>query len=106
MFRLANPVLLLLALTFIFSGFRCQFNPARTQDPPPGGIDFIDLPEGFHIHYFARNITGARSMVRGDNGTLFVGTRSQGKVYALRDEDGDFNAEKVHTIATGLNSPN
>ena len=45
-------------------------------------------------------------MIRSDKGTLFVGTRRRGYVYALRDEDGDYIAEKVYTIAEGLNMPN
>ena len=38
-------------------------------------------------------------------GTLFVGTRPSGRVYALRDEDGDHKAERVIVLARGLNIP-
>ena len=44
-------------------------------------------------------------MARSPDGTLFVGTRDAGKVYALRDEDGDGRPERVRTIAAGLASP-
>ena len=40
------------------------------------------------------------------NGTLFVGNRSGDKVYAVRDEDGDFKADKKWVVASGLNTPN
>ena len=33
------------------------------------------------------------------NGTLFVGTGERAKVYALKDEDGDFRADTTYTIA-------
>lgn len=65
----------------------------------------IQLPDGFSISVYAADVTGARSMALGDNGTLFVGTRPQGKVYAIVDSDNDYVADKVHTIAEGLNHP-
>lgn len=69
-------------------------------------LDHLKLPEGFQIEIYAEGIDGARSMAMGDNGTLFVGTRNENKVYALRDEDGDFRAEKVFEVASGLEQPN
>ncbi|HMB21146.1 MAG TPA: sorbosone dehydrogenase family protein [Spirochaetota bacterium] len=66
----------------------------------------ISLPDGFSIQVFAKNVEGARSMVLGENGTLFVGSRSEGKVYAIIDKNKDFKADSVVTIASGLNSPN
>ena len=49
----------------------------------------INLPPGFSISVFAE-AEDARSMTWGDEGTLFVGTRSAGQVYAIRDTNGDF----------------
>jgi len=37
---------------------------------------------------------------------LFVGTRGEGKVYAVIDRDGDQKADEILTIARGLNMPN
>ena len=79
------------------------------QPPPPledSRLARIELPPGFHIRVYAKGVAGARSLSLGAEGTLFVGTRSQGRVYALRDEDGDHRAERVVTLARGLNSPN
>jgi len=45
-------------------------------------------------------------MTLGTNGTLFVGSRSEGKVYAVIDRNGDGKADEVITIARGLRSPN
>ena len=64
----------------------------------------IKLPPGFAIEIFARNIPGARSMTLGAKGTLFVGSRGEGKVYAIRH--GGSSQAEVITIAKGLNSPN
>jgi len=60
----------------------------------------LDLPEGFKIEVYARGIDGARSMALGDNGTLFVGTRTENTVYAIQDTDGDFKADSVIVLDT------
>jgi glucose/arabinose dehydrogenase len=74
--------------------------PARAAP----ALDTLSVPEGFSIAYFAENLRNARSMTLGAEGTLFVGTRDAGVVYAIT-HDGK-KATKVRTIATGLNMPN
>jgi len=66
----------------------------------------IKLPEGFRITVFAEGVKNARSMCLTPGGTLFVGTRDAGNVYALRDTNGDHVADLKYTIATGLRMPN
>ncbi|MEY3052574.1 MAG: hypothetical protein RLY31_2359 [Bacteroidota bacterium] len=66
----------------------------------------IRLPDGFEIAIYANDVENARSMALSPNGTLFVGTRDKGSVYALRDEDGDNRADRQYVLATGLNMPN
>ena len=85
----------------------------KSVDPPPPPpppedprLTQIKLPEGFHIRRYAEGVPGARSLSLSPNGTLFVGTRSGGRLYALRDEDGDHKAERVIILASGLNRPN
>jgi glucose/arabinose dehydrogenase len=68
-------------------------------------LDKIKLPEGFSISVYAE-VDGARSMVMSPSGMLFVGTQGAGKVYAVKDTDGDHIADKKWTIASGLNNPN
>ncbi len=84
-------------------------NDAGTGDwSDPGHGSRIELPDGFTIRAWAEGVTDARSMALGSGGTVFVGTRSDGggRVYALRDEDGDLWAERTITLARGLNRPN
>ena len=45
-------------------------------------------------------------MAMGDNGTLFVGTRNENKVYAIQDRDHDFRADNVIVLDTTLEVPN
>jgi glucose/arabinose dehydrogenase len=58
-------------------------------------------------------VPAARSMVLGDQGTLFVGSYggltgqgNVGSVYAVRDTNSDGEADEVFTIIEGLNQPN
>jgi glucose/arabinose dehydrogenase len=67
-------------------------------------MESLVLPPGFKAEVFAKDLRNARSMTLGAKGTLFVGTRDAGVVYAI-EHDGQA-ATKVHTIAKGLNMPN
>ncbi|MFT4971403.1 MAG: glucose/arabinose dehydrogenase, partial [Saprospiraceae bacterium] len=69
-------------------------------------LDKIELPKGFKIELYAENVPNARSMCLSPSGTLFVGTRGAGNVYALKDTDGDFKIDKKYTLAEGLEMPN
>ena len=60
----------------------------------------LTLPAGFKAELYASGMPGARMMAVGANGTLFIGTRTIGRVYAVA-KDG-----KTHTIASGLAQPN
>jgi glucose/arabinose dehydrogenase len=69
-------------------------------------LDKVRLPDGFEIDLYAENVPNARSLALGPGGTVFVGSRQAGKVYALVDADRDQRAERVRVIAENLNSPN
>ena len=69
-------------------------------------LDRIKLPEGFTISVYAEDLPGARTLVQGEKGTLFVGTRKQNTVYAVVDSDGDHVADVTHTYTEGLTNPN
>lgn len=77
-------------------------NPANGQS----SLDFIKLPAGFTIDIYAAGIENARSMTLGDEGTLFVGSRFAGNVYALVDTDQDQKADTLFVLASGLRMPN
>lgn len=65
----------------------------------------IKLPAGFVISVYAE-VPNARSMALSPAGILYVGNRSEDKVYAVVDSNKDGRADKVYTIAKGLNTPN
>ncbi|MXY22913.1 MAG: sorbosone dehydrogenase family protein [Acidobacteria bacterium] len=69
-------------------------------------LDRLTLPPGFSIDVYAADVPNARQMALSPNGTLFVSTRRAGNVYAVLDDDGDQTADRVLTLASGLNMPN
>lgn len=68
-------------------------------------LDLIQLPAGFSIDIYAEGVDNARQMVLGDKGTLFVGSRREGKLWAVTDDDGDQRADKVRLIDKNLKLP-
>ncbi len=79
--------------------------PAITSKSAELPLTSIKLPKGFSIAVYAE-VENARSMALSPSGTLFVGNRNEDKVYAVQDTDGDFKADKVFVLASGLNMPN
>ncbi len=69
-------------------------------------LDTIKLPQGFRISVYSDAVPGARSMAMGPGGTLFVGSRDAGNVYALVDAGDGTRAGQVFTLAKNLNEPN
>ncbi len=68
-------------------------------------LDKIRLPLGFRISVYAE-VPNARSITLSPSGILYVGNRDKDNVYAVVDENKDGKADKVYTIASGLNTPN
>ena len=78
---------------------------AATVAASATALSSVTLPAGFRIDDYATGVRNARGMARGTKGTVFVGSRSAGNVYALVDANNDQKADRVVTIATGLNMP-
>ncbi len=93
---------LLLTLPWLFM-LGSTAGAGRDADLP---LEKIKLPPGFEISVYAYPVPNARSMALSPKGILFVGTRTEGKVYAVIDRDRDNKADEVITLARGLNMPN
>lgn len=78
----------------------CLFSPRIFAADLP--LQQLHLPPGFQIEVYA-TVPNARSMALGNNGIVYVGTKEEGKVFAVVPEG---NHTKVVTIASGLNMPN
>src|SRR5579864_7623825 len=90
-------ILFLTVLTTLIS--KGQVATAQSSLP----LNLIQLPAGFTIDLFASGIPDARSLTLGDNGTVFVGSRQAGKVYAVT---GYPQANHIYILASGLDQPN
>ncbi len=97
-FRKILRFLLLVTVLIGTAGNTCRSETQR--------LDAIKLPQGFRILLYTDSVPGARSLALGPTGVVFVGTRREGKVYAVIDHNKDNVADAVAVIATGLNSPN
>ena len=91
-----------LVVTTVAVSFKFLSKSNSVEDLP---LEQIELPDGFKIAIYAE-VPNARSMVLSDNGTLFVGNRSEDNVYAVQDTDGDMVADKTYVIDKGLKMPN
>ncbi|MBM7071186.1 PQQ-dependent sugar dehydrogenase [Shewanella sp. 202IG2-18] len=69
-------------------------------------LNQLSLPKGFSIDVYAGNVDGARQLTIDDQGVVFVGSRGEGKVYALMPNASKTKAKKVITLLSGLNYPN
>lgn len=76
---------------------------AKDHDLP---IEKLKLPPGFKVDVYAAGVKNARSMVLAPKGTLFVGTRNEGSVYAIPNADQNVWGDRVIEIASGLEMPN
>ena len=90
---------------FVLSGvFAASLAVSGLQSASP--VDRLTVPPGFHLSVFAEKVENAREMALGTQGTVFVGSRTAGKVHAIVDTNGDYKADRVVVIATGLDQPN
>jgi glucose/arabinose dehydrogenase len=77
--------------------------PLTVTPPDKIAHSKLKVPNGFKVELWAHGMPGARMMTRGDKGTIFVGTRTIGKVYAITDKGG----ERTHrVILEGQQQPN
>lgn len=81
----------------------CRFGAAPAVAAGAPETQFA-LPAGFSVSVLVDGVDNARSMAFGADGTLFIGTRRAGKLYAVTEPL--TAAPTVVTIAEGLDMPN
>lgn len=89
-------------LSFIFLVSLCAVTSQINAQVPELPLDKIKLPPGFSISVWA-NVPDARTMTLGDKGTVFVGSKSAGNVYAITENAGK---RQIRIIASKLKMPN
>ena len=86
-------------------------NPNLKGNPQPATatplekipLDRIKLPAGFKAEIWSHGHAAGRTMVMGSKGTMFMGTRVIGRVYAITEQDGKREAK---VLLQGLTQPN
>ena len=95
----------LLAATALGGACRPSATGVSAAGKDGAEVSRITVPRGFRVTTLTSAVPGARSLTLGPKGTVFVGTQS-GSVYAVVDRDHDGVADRVFTIAKGLDMPN
>ena len=79
-------------------------NPPRIVPQPQSAK--LDLPPGFEINTFAEGgFKLPRWMALAPNGDVFLADAEEGKIFILRDTNGDGVSDQRFTFAEGLNKP-
>jgi glucose/arabinose dehydrogenase len=65
----------------------------------------LQLPPGFRIQAFARELTGVRFMTLGPDGELYATLMRRGEIVRVPDRNGDGQADGAEVVADGLNAP-
>jgi glucose/arabinose dehydrogenase len=100
------PMVLIKTALFTLLLLTLPFACAQSGSSHQHVIKQLHLPKGFTISIYAGNVRNARSLALGDDGVVFAGSTSEGKVYALQDNNNDGVADKQTIIANNLNMPN
>src|SRR5882724_1168522 len=103
--HLVAVVLLVVLVPLIVTACRYRGYLASLLPSAAAEAQDLSLPPGFRIAVYAADVPNARQMALGPTGVVFVGSKAEGKVYAVVDRDGDHKAESVHVLASGLNMP-
>src|SRR5688500_18454793 len=77
--------------------------PSTVTEADKLPVGKVKLPAGFKAELWSSGHPGGRTMVRGDKGTIFMGTRVIGRVYAITEKDGK---REVKVAIQGLTQPN
>lgn len=83
-----------------------KFEIPEKEGPTSISLGYLEAPAGFEVTIFADSVKNARQMTIGDTGILYVGSRREGKVYAIVDSNNDFKADSIYTIIEDLRLPN
>lgn len=108
--KIAGWLIVVLLAVWLVAKYVFKVNPPLAvpgkEHTPELHLDKLQLPKGFKVEIYASDIKNARSLCLSPEGTLYVGTRSAGNVYALKDTDGDNRCDKKFTLLTEGNMPN
>ena len=65
----------------------------------------LQVPDGFAIEIFAKDIDAPRQMAQGDRDFIFVGSRKAGELIVIKDFDNNGVSDYKRVVANSLNQP-
>ena len=64
-------------------------------------INYLQIDDDYKISIFASDIESPRQLAEGTDGTIYVGSRGSGRIYAIKDTDNNFSVIKVALSSLG-----
>lgn len=65
----------------------------------------LNIPKGFELNVFAEDVGSARFFSFSPSDAIFLGTKENDKIFAIKDTNQDGRADNINVIDSGLNSP-
>lgn len=97
----------LISLLYVLAGLILTACTQATASLNPGDVvPDIHVPDGFRITVYAGPLEDARSMALGEDGTIYIGSRDAGNIYAIRDVNSDGVADETRVLVKDLVFPN
>ena len=78
-----------------FISFYIAFLPAQN-------LENLKIEKGFKLEIFASDIASPRQLAEGDDQRIYVGSKQEGKIFALRDTDGNGVVDEKTLVAENL----
>lgn len=105
--------IIVIALSYFFYKSRGFIRGVKPVIAPPSEdiselipVDMpLQLPEGFSISIFAKDLKKPRVLLRDPAGTLLVSITKENRVVALPDKDNDGVADRIVAVKENLNRP-
>lgn len=69
---------------------------------PAKNFNNLKIEKGFKLEIFASDIASPRQLAEGDDERIYVGSKKDGKIFALRDTDGNGVADEKTLVAENL----
>ncbi|MDB9830069.1 PQQ-dependent sugar dehydrogenase [Gammaproteobacteria bacterium] len=66
-------------------------------------LDDLQIDSRYKIEVFASGLDSPRQLAESNDGWIFIGSRSGGKIFAIRDSDGNGESDERFLLAEGLN---
>jgi glucose/arabinose dehydrogenase len=77
----------------------CFLQSCAEKDLPAQNLK---IEKGFKLEVFASDISSPRQLAQGDDQRIYVGSKKEGKIFALRDTDGNGVADEKILVAENL----